>query len=411
MQHDMTLTTFCALRLATISLILVAACTDPTAQDAAQVTTRDSAGVSIVEYSRAAVAALPVWQLGEVLTVLGGEDADENHDMTAVVGGLLSDSGFVVADKVNMQLRQFSASGQLRAVSGGRGNGPGQMVSLTNILRTPAGLVAMDFSRGVLVVFDDSLRLRREVSSREFEGGVRYGVFGVERDGTIYARGGPRRGHPLTPQPSDIRRETEVVERLHPGSGRVDSLFTTLGMEYYHLDTGMRVRRFGMRSFVHRTSDGFVTGEGERWEIIGPDSTGTIRRVIRLDWPRRSVTEAMRTEQLRLDHMEIDALPPGGFVGIRRIAALDFADPRFPDSLPPFDRSSLGRDGTLWLREGSAPTDSLHRWFIFRDDSLLGMLALPSGLEVLDAERDRILLRRTDSLDLGYLELREVLPR
>lgn len=116
----------------------------------------------------------------------------------------------------------------------------------------------------------------------------------------------------------------------------------------------------------------------------------------------------MREAQLLLDHREINELPPGGFKGIRRIAEIDFANPRFPDSLPPIDASRLGRDGTLWLREGVAPSDSLQHWFVFRGDTLLGRLEIPARLTLLDARHDQLLLRRTDSLDLGYVELRSV---
>ncbi len=395
-------------RAASLLLAFLTACAAPTAQNARQMTTRDSAGVTIVEYPRGLVAELPVWQLGDALTVIGGEDADQSHDMTGVIGGLLEDAGLVVADETNMQLRRFSTSGELLAATGGRGSGPGELLYLTQVLRSPDGPAAMDFGRGVLVIYDDSLRYLREVAFREFDGGTRYQVIGVEDDGTLLARGGPRQGHSLEPQKSEIRRDAEVVERLHPGSGRIDSLFTTSGPEYYHLTNGMRGRRFAMTSFVGRNVDGFLSSEGERWEIVGRDSSGAIRRVVRFDLLRRPVTEAMRAAQLRLDHAEIDALPPGGFEGIRRLAALDFADPRFPDSLPPFDRSRFGRDGTLWLREGTAPSDSLQRWFVFHGDSLLATLSIPAGFDVLDAQRDRVLLRRTDSLDIGYIELREV---
>ncbi len=327
--------------------------------------------------------------------------------MTGVEVGLLEDTTFVVGDGATMQLRRFSNSGNLLGTGAGQGDGPGELLSIGTLFATADGLAVVDISRGMLAVYGNSLHFRSQVNLRELPGGERSGVFARDRDGGLYALGGPQARRPPSPT-SAILRQPLVVERFTLSSGRVDTLFTVPGPEFYFVGGGTRTRRFGMQPFVFRTPGGFVSGNAEQWEFVDRDASGTVRRIIRLDWPRRAVTEQMRTAQLRLDHQRIDDLPVGRFQDIRRMATIDFADPHFPDSLPPFDASRLGRDGTLWLREGMAPSDSQQRWFVFRDDTLLSTLELPRGLDLLDAQRGRLLLRRTDSLDIGYVELRSI---
>lgn len=389
-------------------LLLLAACHAPTASSVDAIATRDSAGITIVQYSRAAVAGAPAWLPGSRLAALGGEGADATHDMTGVEVGLLEDTTFLVGDGANMQLRRFTASGKLIGTAAGKGDGPGELSSLSNLLPVASGVVVVDASRDALLIFGNSLRFRRQVSLLGFPGGARNGAFAMDGDDTVYASGGAWGRRPDPSAGAAIRRDPQVIERIVTTQPRLDTLFTLPGGEYYFIEAGTRVRRFGMRSFVYRTASGFVSGAGERWEVATRDASGQVRRLLRLDRPRRPVTEPMRAEQLRLDHRELDELPAGGFQDIRRMAAVDFANPRFPDSLPPYDKSRLGRDGTLWLRAGMAPTDSVQSWLVFHGDTLLGKLELPASTDLLAARRDRLLLRHVDSLGLGYVELRAI---
>jgi len=386
-----------------VSLLLLAAC-GSTRSESLGITIRDSAGVRIVEYPRDAVASASTWHANEIITTLGGIDADESTDATNAYFGNLVDGGFVVVDIRTLHLRLFTDSGTLVATGGGRGEGPGELSSIWRIFRTEVGIAAYDWPRGELTLYDDSLRYTQELTLRDVVSGA---VVSYDSDGTVYRIAASETGAFHTTS-TDIVRAPQYMVRTRATGGPTDTLFQVLGAESYALGSGSRARRFSLMPLIKRSSTGYLSSDGERWEVVSRDHDGNIHGYLRLDWPRRAVTEEMRQERLRLDRAEIDELPPGGFVGIRRMAQLDFADPRFPDSLPPFEQSILGRDGTLWLREGQAPTDSLQRWLIFLADSLIGRLELPADVEVHDADTGRMLLRRTDSLDIGYLELRRV---
>lgn len=391
-----------------LALLLTAACGSPATTERLSVAVHDSAGVVIVDYPRVVVAAVPNWNLGPVISSLGGPEADAVHDMTGVESALLEDSTFIVGDGSTMQLRRSSFSGAVLGTGAGVGEGPGELMSIGPLLTTAKGIAVLDFARGILVHYTPTLQFSSQLSLRDLPGGIRYGVLGLDASGGLVTLGGVEGPPPETPS-GEVQRAQWVVERFLTAGRQADTLFSVPGREFYSIGgSGTRLRRFGVSSFVQKSPTGFLTGDGARWEIVVRDSTGTVQRIIRLAVPRRLVTESMRTEQLRLDHQEIDELPPGGFKGIRRIAELDFANPLFPDSLPAFDRFKHGADGTLWVREGMAITDPLQHWFVFDGDSLVGRLALPGPHTLLDAHRNWVLVRRADSLDVGYVELRPI---
>lgn len=393
-----------------LALLLTAACGSPATTEQLSVSVRDSAGIVIIDYPMAVVAAVPTWSLGPVVSSLGGPEADAVHDMTGVESALLEDSAFIVSDASTMQLRRFSFSGEFLGTGAGSGEGPGELASVGTLLTTAKGIAVLDFARRLLVHYTPTLQFSDQLSLRDLPGGIRYGVLALDASGGLITLGGAEGFPPQTPS-GEIQRAQWVVERLLPTGRQADTLFSVPGGEFYSIGgSGTRLRRFGVSSFVQKSPTGFLSGDGARWEVLVRDSSGNVQRIIRLAVPRRPVTESMRTEQLRLDHREIDELPPGGFKGIRRIAELDFANPLFPDSLPAFDRFKVGADGTLWVREGMAVTDSVQHWFVFHGDSLVGRLPLPGPHTLLDVHRDRVLVRRADSLDVGYIELRAIVP-
>ena len=80
---------------------------------------------------------------------------------------------------------------------------------------------------------------------------------------------------------------------------------------------------------------------------------------------------------------------------------------RFADSVAPYDRVLNGRDGTLWLRITVTPIDTTREWLGFSAEGRLERrITLPNGWGMLAVDRDRVLVRRTDADDIGYLDIR-----
>ena len=60
------------------------------------------------------------------------------------------------------------------------------------------------------------------------------------------------------------------------------------------------------------------------------------------------------------------------------------------------------------MREGVAPSDSVHQWLIFGAEGLEGIVTIPSHLTVLAVRDSMVLVRREDGDGVGFLELRTV---
>jgi len=367
---------------------------------------RDSAGVNILEIPASLASAVRVDTLSDPLWVLGAKDGALDGDMTGATSALVLPDAIVVADETSGTLRRYSLDGVQQSTGAGRGEGPGEMPMLGRLLPfvTGRGIAVLEFYRGMLHFYDDTLGFLRQ-QRLNLAGGVRYGVIGVESGGSLIVFGGAYSG-PESHEDGVIVRSPEVVERIAPEGTGIDTLFTLPGAETYGIAGGIRGRRFAVRPMILVNDSGFVVSEGERWELRWLDRQGKVNRIVRLDRPRRLVTEAMRVAQLDADHARIDALPAGGFAGIRRMAALDFENPRFPDSLPPFDETLADGAGRIWMREGASPVDSVQHWLVFGSEGLERILAISTSLQLLAVGDQLVLVRREDDDGVGYLELR-----
>jgi hypothetical protein len=367
---------------------------------------RDSAGIQIVEIPGELAQAAPTLVLSEPLWVLGGAEASADNDMTGVTSAQFMGEGVVVADEATTMLRSYSLDGSLRHTGAGRGEGPGEMPAMGSLVPYThgAGVSLLEYMRGMIHQYDDTLGFTRQFRMHEFPTGVRMGIVAAQPNGVFLAYGGASDG----PTGEGVTRMMVALERISSQHGSVDTLLALPGIEVYNLAGGYRARRFALRPALVVHDQGLVVSDGERWELRWLDTLGQPVRIVRLDRARRVVTEDMRAAQLALDHAEIDALPAGGFTGIRRMAALDFENPRFPDSLPPFDLVHGDRNGRIWLREGVAPSDSIHHWLIFGTEDLEGIVTLPSGLTVMAVRDSMVLVRREDADGVGFLELRTV---
>lgn len=105
---------------------------------------RDSAGVRIVENARPAWSDNERLSLAETPRLAIGNSTDSAYRFRQVRGVLLlSDGRIAVADGASLQLRLFSAQGQLLSVSAGKGNGPGQLSSMNWVRRLRGDTIAI----------------------------------------------------------------------------------------------------------------------------------------------------------------------------------------------------------------------------------------------------------------------------
>lgn len=82
-----------------------------------------------------------------------------------------------------------------------------------------------------------------------------------------------------------------------------------------------------------------------------------------------------------------------------------------PERTDGFDVIVFDRDSTLWLGGRGIPGIEHRAWInVDLDGAPLRRLRLPRSLLVMDAEGDRLLLRRRDGLGLHHVEVRQAVP-
>jgi hypothetical protein len=105
---------------------------------------RDSAGVLVVQNERPTWSDMERLFLAATPRLMIGNTADSVYRFRQVRGVmLLSDGRIAVADGASLQLRLFSSQGQFLSVSGGRGNGPGQMLNMHWVRRLRGDTIAI----------------------------------------------------------------------------------------------------------------------------------------------------------------------------------------------------------------------------------------------------------------------------
>ena len=82
-----------------------------------------------------------------------------------------------------------------------------------------------------------------------------------------------------------------------------------------------------------------------------------------------------------------------------------------PERADGFSRIVFARDSTLWLGGRGIPGIEHRDWInVSLDGEPLRRLRLPRSLLVMDAEADRLLLRRRDDMGLHHVEVRRAVP-
>jgi hypothetical protein len=133
------------LRLA--AALCCAAASAPAAPAAAQ-TTRDSAGVRIVDNAKPAWGPGRAWRLSETPIVDIGAGAGADQALGRIAGATrLSDGRVVVADQSTLQLRFYDAAGRHLQSVGGRGEGPGALQEFQTISRLAGDSIAVEMPR------------------------------------------------------------------------------------------------------------------------------------------------------------------------------------------------------------------------------------------------------------------------
>ena len=277
--------------LVSLLLLLTAAC-GPEPQQVPTTTTRDSAGVRIVENEAPLLAEDECWTVGPEASVTIGEvDGPPEYILVSPWAARLSDGRIAVLDRGDKELRLYSADGRYLSASGREGEGPGEFRGSSSV-HVVAGdtMVVWDMSLRRLSLFDSAGAFVRSVTLQESEP-IQLSLGVLDRHTLL----GSRLIEPMDSAGLYVgRREVLVLS----SDGQAKVVVDTIHEPRHSGDRMMTFLPFGpMPFFVAGAGRAFLT-HGAPFEILVFQGDGSLSQVIRRAWTGEPVTEEDQQEYL-----------------------------------------------------------------------------------------------------------------
>ncbi|MCA9768763.1 MAG: hypothetical protein KC485_08110 [Gemmatimonadetes bacterium] len=390
----------------TLALLLgcggAAESTADVASDAASAVSRDSAGITIREYSEAAWASAPSWRLDAepVVTIDGGDNPE--FDLThAEWLTPVSRGRTVVVTTLPPRVMLFDSLGAPVRVVATSGEGPGDVRMPSNPLRVGEDsllLIDATLDRMTILSPDGTILEQRPLGGETFAWcEPPLGPLPGNRLITVVqCFGDVREGEPLRPPAPVLIRDFDL--------GVVDTAVVLAGGEHAWGLTSPSARkptglflRYGRRQQAAVWDTMIVTGDGERgFELEVRDPSGQLREILRVAGPQRPVTEAMRQAWTDRDlaRVERDAEHGGNDP---ELLAWRARNGPYADSLPPHGALRPGAGGLLWVVDAETLADTSWAATAFaRDGRIVGRLVGPRAGRPMWFGADRVIVREVD---------------
>ena len=395
------------LRLRAAVLVLCTASTTGCVETAGEVEplgseVRDSAGIVIVENEAPHPTSRLPWAIEpEPFVTIGAVEGDPAYQLFGVEDALRLDDGrILVANGGSSEIRVFDASGTHLDSWGGEGEGPGEFVGLTDVMRWPGdSIVAGDFRTYRLTIYDSRGRRGRTLGltlGDELGPGTAVGVL---PDGHVLVQSqiSWTQQERVT---ALVRRSRDYVLLDAAGNGAAN-YGRHQDEEYFIRGEEMAILRHPFRRSLHPAAWGerVVIAPSDRYEIRAYDREGELTAIVRRDHDLVPPTQADLDEQneARLAELDPDERPS--------MARL-FEGMPLVEAFPAFSRVLADATHHLWVKEYTKPRDDTSIWTVFDPDGrVLGLVETPPGLLVYDIGTDYLLGRATDDLDVEYVQL------
>jgi hypothetical protein len=364
-------------------------------------TVSDSAGIRIAHNQRPAWPASGGWQLSaEPVVRIGGVDAGEPYELYRVTAAqMLSDGRIVVANSGTQELRFYDAAGRYLSRAGGNGEGPGEFRSIIG-LQVAAGdtILVYDGSLARITYFDPEGSLARTTRVTGERSGPAM-AFQLLRDGSLVVVTGVAF---TINSPDGYSRPDFTLYRHPPNGSDPEALGTWPGVGAWARTPERSVQLWyvpfaGSTLFAADTGSIFAALQ-DPGEIHRLDSSGRLTAVIRADWERTAITDAIREEYIA---GRLEGIHDAGF---RRRSAAAYREMPIPEYAPVFELLLLDDLGSLWVRRFSHPGADVERWDVFGPDGRwLGPLSFPAGFRPTQIGADFVLGRWQDDLEVEYV--------
>ncbi len=373
------------------------------------------ASTNRVDERRVVHSTEPEWATGEAWSVSPSPDVlapAEPEGPGAIIrvgeADVLPDGRLAVADVGRDEILIFDREGQLLEVLGGRGEGPGEFVSLSKIRVEGDSVVAAETNITRVTWFgsDGKLRSTRQTGFVRPNGEGWWPLPGWGALVREVSRGS------ANPSPG-AERVTRHLSVLH-SDGTRDTLTSFLGLEIVTVDAGgPMLSRFG--ALLGPDSYIAVGGDDTSWRVVLGDGAE----------PRLTVWDQNLAPLLDISwDPDVAELAESDLSAIKASwvqAQIDFGgeDPAEserrvnllpePTRFPVFDAILVADDGSIWVRRADT-TDRHTLWYVFSDAGVwLGEVEVPRDVDRVVAISDGQLVGvRRDALGVESIAVHRV---
>jgi hypothetical protein len=353
-----------------LAAVLCCAATSANAQ-----TTRDSAGIRIIDNAKPSWSPGREWRLSEtpILVIGGGTGADK--PLGRIVGGTrLSDGRFVLADQSAVRLEFYDASGRHLESADAKTPGPGEIMDFSTITRLPADSIAVERPRTALI-FAPTGTLVRTVQFGPFpEGALQIPyvtVLGRFDNGTAVVADYPQGER----RPVGARRwvDSSSLFLLDRAGAVVRGLGKAPVVVFDAATTQPQPVNFGPQAVYASSGRALYLGFSDQYAIRVYSADWKLERIIRRAWTPRQFTSH-----------DLDTYVDGWMqlwskkTGAEREAERSEMRAAYhPEFLPAYSAILAAPTGELWVREPDL-TGAPGCW------CLAGMPTVPSKWSVFD---------------------------
>ena len=397
-------------------LVVAAACDRPTATGlpgGVPFLARDSAGV-LVATTLGARARTPIgWIVDTVPEYqVGKMEGEEPYLFTGIRGARqLSDGRVLVLDEGSCEFRFFGADGVFLERTGGSGEGPGEFrrtVIGCVLVPAPGNDSLRAFDGASLSFFDDRGRFSHRFPVL-WRGERVLDVVGVAGKRVLvttrFFAMSEEEGLPREPSTADFALlDVDTWQTVWSGSFQ--------GKQHYlSVEPRLPIPRvtwpipFDILPDAALGGDGFylTLGENQGPEILQYDTSGHLRRIIRLAEPTStpSTNDLRKLVEFWLDPHE---MPDSTRDRISENRMRRYDKMPLPKIMPVFSRLLVDESGWLWAELYRFDVLAPARWLVFGPNGEgLGSVDMPPDLEVWQIGRDFVLGAWQDELEVEYV--------
>jgi len=416
MRTDLSLTPGIMKTLPLVALAFLAACSSESATT--EITSRDSAGVTIIEHPAGAIAAAPEWTLGPATATIAHGATDEDLFTRITDATRLSDGRIVMinGEDNGAQPLLYSANGTFEHPLGRPGAGPGEFRSAV-ILNCRAA--------DTLCFFDFNTRRVTRVTPTGAVAGTldlsRYGQMalgfprGMLADGRIvsvpFVFDTVSTGGTIFRSPNALVVLDPVAEKLDTVASAIPGGATYIGS----MSFGERSMNFpmpagyGEQTLVLTSGDQIVVATNETSDIVSYALPWNARRIVRFREPRTPVDAAAKQAFIDRTLQDMQRLTAQGAAAFREQMAERVRETKFVDSMPYYGNGKFATDGSLWLMRMNSAVDTTRNHLVLGPDGrIAARVTLPRDANLLWASGTEVLIGLRDADEVPRIELRAI---